>query len=91
MLVNAPNAPDVAWTYKAINEWGKPVAVFPYLLGWYDKSSSLLPSAMYLPDVSSAAGGEIECHLTYEFDEDAYVTKMSWAVGNDKYWIEYQY
>lgn len=91
VLVNAPCAPDVIWAYKAINEWAKPVAVFPYLLGWYDKSSSLLPSTMYLPDVSSADGGEIECLLTYEFDEDGYVTKMSWSVGKDKYWIEYQY
>ena len=91
MLVNAPCAPDVTWAYKAVNEWAKPVAVFPYMLGWYDKSSSLLPSAMYLPDVSSVAGSEIECHLTYEFDEDGYVTKMSWAAGKDKHWVEYQY
>ena len=90
-LKNSPCAPDVTWAYKAINEWAKPVMVFPYLLGWYDKASSLLPTKMFLPDVSTAAGGNIECPLTYEFDSDGYVTEMSWSEGSDAHSIEFIY
>ena len=54
-------------------------------------ASSLLPTKMFLPDVSTAAGGNIECPLTYEFDVDGYVSKMSWSEDSDAHTIEFIY
>ena len=91
-LVNAPCAPDVAWAYKAINEWAKPAACFPYLLGWYDKASVQLPTMMYLPDTNNPDGaGKIACQPTYEFDAEGYVSKMSWTEGSEQHSIEFIY
>lgn len=89
-LVNAPYAPDVAWAFKVLNEWAYPAACFPYLLGWYEKSSTQLPTKMYQPNLATGSG-EIECPLTYEFDSDGFVSRMSWTAEGSKCWIEFEY
>lgn len=92
LLVNAANAPDVVWAYVALRDRKESAAYFPYLLGWYDKTSAQLPTMMYLPDTSNPDGtGEIACQLTYDFDSDGYVSKMSWNQGGSAYWIEFVY
>ena len=75
-LVNHPSAPDVVWAYMAMMETNDPFVYFPYLLGWYTKASALLPTALVLP---SSSGTGTERHpLTYAFDEDGYVVKITW-------------
>lgn len=76
-LVNHPSAPDVVWGYMSLMEKNDPFIYFPYLLGWYDKASALLPSAILVP---APSGTGIQTYpLTYTFDDDGYVTAMSWA------------
>lgn len=74
-LVNHPSAADVVWGYMALMEKKDPFIYFPYLLGWYTKASAQLPTTLLSP---TGAGTE-EHPLAYEFDEDGYVTKMSWG------------
>lgn len=76
-LINHPSAADVVWGYMALMEKDDPFIYIPYLLGWYTKASAHLPTALLLP--SPTGVGTIERPLTYEFDEDGYVTKMSWG------------
>ena len=88
-LVNSPSAPNVVWAYMAVQGYADPHRYFPYLLGWYSSSSIQLPSAVMQPDPSGS--GNIECPLTYEFDADGYVSKMSWSEGSDAHSIEFIY
>lgn len=74
-LINHPSAADVVWGYMALMEKQDPFIYFPYLLGWYTKASAQLPTTLLSP---TGAGTE-EHPLAYEFDEDGYVTKMSWG------------
>lgn len=76
-LVNHPSAADVVWGYMALMEKNDPFIYIPYLLGWYTKASAQLPTALLLP--SPTGVGTVEHPLAYEFDEDGYVTKMSWG------------
>lgn len=76
-LVNHPSAADVVWGYMALMEKNDPFIYIPYLLGWYTKASAHLPTTLLEPSPTGA--GTVERPLTYEFDEDGYVTKMSWG------------
>lgn len=87
-LVNNPLAPDVAWAYMVVQEYVYPHRNFPYLLGWYAPSSNKLPSSV---SWESQFGGEVVCPLTYEFDSDGYVSKMSWSEDSDAHSIEFIY
>lgn len=75
-LVNNPSAADVIWGYMSLMEKNDPFIYFPYLLGWYTKASAQLPTAMLSPS-PTGTGTDIYA-LTYEFDADGYVTRMSW-------------
>ncbi|MBQ7899265.1 MAG: DUF4595 domain-containing protein [Bacteroidales bacterium] len=75
-LINNPSAADVVWGYMSLMEKNDPFIYFPYLLGWYTKASAQLPSAMVSPS-PTGTGTEIYA-LTYEFDAEGYVTRMSW-------------
>ena len=88
-LVNAVYAGDVVWGYMAVQEYMDPYVYVPYLLGWYDRSSKMLPTALIMP--SPTGSGEVACALEYEFDEDGYVVKMSWNEGSSPHWIDYIY
>lgn len=88
-LSNNPSAYDVVWGYMALMEKNDPFVYIPYLLGWYAKSSRNLPTTMYQP--SPSGNGTIECALSYSFDEDGYVTCMSWTENNDHCRVEYIY
>ena len=78
-MKNHPDAPDVVWGYMSVMEKFDPFLYFPYLLGWYDKSSSLLPSSMTISSGMSTKN----IPLTYAFDDDGYVTEMKWSDGGD--------
>lgn len=84
-LVNNPSAPDVVWGYMSLMEKNDPFIYFPYLLGWYDKASALLPSAMIVPSPSGT--GKVTHPLAYTFDEDGYVASMAW----DRYSVRFVY
>lgn len=75
-LVNNPSAPDVIWGYMSLMEKNDPFIYFPYLLGWYAKASAQLPTAMLSP--SPTGTGTETYQLTYEFNADGYVARMSW-------------
>ena len=84
-LVNNPAAPDVVWGYMSLMEKNDPFIYFPYFLGWYDRTSALLPSAMVVPSPSGT--GNVTHPLTYTFDEDGYVASMAW----DSYSVRFIY
>lgn len=90
-LKNHPYAWNVAWAYASFGyENNGEVAPFvPYFLGWYRPSSPVLPSAMVLP--LAAGTGTEECQLSYEFDEDGYVTLMSWEGAENVGRLEFIY
>lgn len=75
-LANHPSAADVVWGYMSLMEKNDPFVYFPYLLGWYDKTSVLLPTAMLAP--SPENGGKVRYSFAYEFDSDGYVVRMAW-------------
>lgn len=76
-LKNHPDAPDVVWGYMSVMEKFDPFLYFPYLFGWYDKTSSALPTSMTI----SSGTGTVTLPLTYIFDEEGYVTEMKWTDG----------
>ena len=76
-LFNHPSASDVAWAYMAMMDTSDPFVYFPYLLGWYNKTSAQLPTALVLP--SPVGTGTITKELTYTFDDEGYVEKMAWG------------
>lgn len=78
-LKNHHNAPDVVWGYMSVMEKFDPFLYFPYLLGWYEKTSSALPTSMTI----SSGTGTVTLPLTYIFDEEGYVTEMKWTDGGD--------
>ena len=82
-LVNNPAAPDVIWGYMSLLDKNNPFMYVPYFLGWYTKASAQLPTAMLQP--SATGSGTDRYPITYEFDEDGYVVKMS--LGTE--WVEY--
>ena len=88
-LVNSPYAPDVVWGYMSLQEYMDPYVYVPYLMGWYTRASRQLPTSFFTPSPTGA--GEVEHAVEYEFDEDGYVIKMSWAEGSSSYWVEYLY
>ena len=82
-LVNNPAAPDVIWGYISLMDITEPFMYVPYFLGWYSKASAQLPTAMIVP--SSTGTGTDTYPLTYDFDEDGYVVRMT--LGSEK--VEY--
>lgn len=88
-LLNNPYASDVVWGYMAMKETVDPFVYFPYLLGWYSPKSTRLPVSMSVP---SYDGSGVDVYtLSYEFDDDGYVTRMSWKEGSASYSIEFVY
>ena len=67
----------------AFEQIDEPFMYVPYFLGWYSKASAQLPTSMLVP--SPTGTGTDTYPITYEFDEDGYVVKMSW----DAEWVEY--
>lgn len=88
-LTASPSAPDVVWAYMALMEKNDPFVYFPYLLGWYKKASAQLPTMMMKP--SPTGTGTTDCALSYDFDEDSYVTRMSWTEGTSSCRVEFTY
>lgn len=90
-LVNNPDAADVVWGYMSLTNYAvaDPFIFFPYLLGWYHPASSQLPTLMHLPDPSGS--GTIPCELSYTFDQEGYVTCMSWKQDNQPYDLKFIY
>ena len=88
-LVNHQNAADVVWGYMSMMEKNDPFVYFPYFLGWYTKSSAQLPTAILKP--SSTGTGTDRYEFTYDFDEDGYVTEVTWKDGGDDYKLEFNY
>ena len=82
-LVNNPAAPDVIWGYMSLMDITEPFMYVPYFLGWYSKASAQLPTAMIVP--SPTGTGTDTYPLTYDFDEDGYVVRMT--LGSEK--VEY--
>ena len=60
-------------------ESNDPFVYFPFFLGWYTKSSAQLPDALILP--SPTGTGTVRNELSYVFDEDGYVVKMTWEAS----------
>ena len=93
-IVNAAYAPDAVWGYMTVMSAHKdPFIYIPYMLGWQKNVMPMqLPSSVYLPDPDDYTGSMmIEHPFAYEFDEDGYVTKMSWTREGSSHWIEYIY
>ena len=84
-LVNNPAAPDVIWGYISLMNITEPFMYVPYFLGWYSKASAQLPTAMIMP--SPTGTGTDTYPLTYDFDEDGYVVRMTF--GSEK--VEYMF
>ena len=84
-LVNNPAAPDVIWGYMSLMDITEPFMYVPYFLGWYSKASAQLPTAMIVP--SPTATGTDTYPLSYEFDEDGYVVKMSFGGERVEYFF----
>ena len=82
-LVNNPAAPDVIWGYMSLLDKNDPFMYVPYFLGWYTKASAQLPTAMIVPSPNGT--GTDTYPLTYDFDEDGYVVRMT--LGSEK--VEY--
>ena len=85
-LVNNPAAPDVVWGYMSLLKIEEPFMFVPYFLGWYTKASAQLPTAMLVP--SPIGTGTDTCPLSYDFDEDGYVVRMSFG-GDSLEKVEY--
>ena len=87
--VNHPYAQDVVWGYMALQEENDPFVYFPYFMGWYTEASAQLPARIVKP--SPDGNGTVTLALSYEFDTDGYVSKMSWVEDNKNYAVEYRY
>ena len=87
--MNNTYAADVIWGYMAMKETVDPFVYFPYLLGWYSPKSTRLPVSMSVPSYDGS-GADVYT-LSYEFDDDGYVTSMSWKEGSASYSIEFVY
>lgn len=90
-MVNHPYAPDVVWAYMSLSlhENVEPFLYFPYFMGWYTETSAQLPARIVKP--SPDGNGTVTLALSYEFDTDGYVSKMSWVDENENYAVEYRY
>jgi hypothetical protein len=86
---NHPCAPDVVWGYMALQEENDPFVYFPYFMGWYTEASAQLPARIVKPTPDGTS--TVTLTLSYEFDADGYVTKMSWIDENENYAVEYRY
>ena len=75
--------------YMALMEISEPFIYIPYFLGWYSQASAQLPVRMAKP--SPTGTGTVIYSLSYTFDEDGYVTSMTWNEGKDEYIVEYIY
>lgn len=90
-MVNHPYAPDVVWAYMSLSlyENVEPFLYFPYFMGWYSGSSAQLPARIVKPSPDGV--GTITLTLSYEFDADGYVSRMSWTDEGYNYCVEYRY
>lgn len=76
-LVNAPDGPDIAWSYMCVNDISESFVYFPYLIGWNGKVSVNLPTAIYIPDPFGAEA--LRYGISYDYDDSGYVIKASWG------------
>ena len=90
-LVNNAEAADPIWGYMSLttNGYKEPFLYIPYLMGWYRPQSAALPTSMSSP--SSDGEGVDTSSLNYDFDEDGYVTGMSWKSGSTQCKVKYIY
>ena len=86
---NHPCAQDVIWGYMALQEENDPFVYFPYFMGWYTEASAQLPARIVKPTPDGT--GTVSLTLSYEFDADGYVSKMSWTDEGENYAVEYRY
>ena len=86
---NHPYAQDVIWAYMALQEENDPFVYFPYFMGWYTEASAQLPARIVKP--APDGNGAVTLTLSYEFDADGYVSKMSWTDEGENYAVEYMY
>lgn len=88
-LVANPFAPDAAHGFDMMHNLMEPFLYVPYLLGEHPFTSKLLPSG-YM--AISGATTRVMKPFAYVFDEDGYVTEMSWkADQNSVCYIRYEY
>jgi hypothetical protein len=73
----------------ALQEENDPFVYFPYFMGWYTEASAQLPARIVKP--SPTGTGTVTLTLSYEFDDDGYVSKMSWTDEGENYAVEYRY
>lgn len=74
-LVNNPYAVDAALGYDMMRIYEEPFLYVPYITGVHSYVSRLLPSGYYKATGLSSVG---LFPFTYEFDQDGYMTVMSW-------------
>jgi len=87
-LKNNPFGVDVAMGYDMMGMTDEPFLFFPYLIGEHPHTSSHLPSAVLEP--TGMMGALEKKSLTYEFDDDGYVVKMSWEAGESLMLFDYE-
>lgn len=86
-LKNNPFGADVAMGYDMMVMTDEPFLFFPYLMGEHPFYSRELPSAVLEP--TGAMGALEKKIVTYEFDKDGYVVRMSWNGGRSE--LDFQY
>ena len=88
-LVSNPFAPDAAHAFDMMHNLMEPFLYVPYLLGEHPFTSRFLPSG-YM--AISGATTRVMKSFAYVFDEDGYVSEMSWkADQNAVCYIRYEY
>ena len=75
-LENNPFGPDAAHAFDMMNYKDEPFLYFPYLLGNHPFVSRLLPDG-YM--AISGQSSRVKVPFTYEYDEDGYISSMSWV------------
>lgn len=90
-LVNNAEAADPIWGYMSLttNGYKEPFLYIPYLMGWYRPQSATLPTVMSSP--ASDGEGMESFSLSYDFDEEGYVTAMNWKNGSTPCKVTYIY
>ena len=87
-LENTPFGPDTAHAFDMMQYKDEPFLFFPYLLGRHPFTSRLLPDGHMA--VSGPTSRE-KVPFTYEYDEDGYVTSMSWKSEGSLCEIGFEY
>ena len=88
-LIPNPFGPDAAHGFDMMHNLMEPFLYVQYLIGEHPFSSRLLPSG-YM--AISGSTSRVMKPFTYVFDEDGYVTEMSWSGdANALCYIRYEY